>query len=109
MVFSKMGKKRVWGLALGALALGTVAAGTATPAKADNGWHRGWDNHHDYRHDNWRRWEPPRRYYAPPRVVYVPRPYYYQPPRLVYAPRPYYPNYGYGGYGASFNLTVPIR
>ncbi|HLG86368.1 MAG TPA: hypothetical protein VKZ79_04145 [Alphaproteobacteria bacterium] len=110
MVSSNAGKRRGWRIALAALALGTVAAAgiASAPAKADEGWHRGWERHEGWRHDHdWDRhwhgwgwgWRQPRYYgygyYAPPPVVYEPA-----PPPVVYAPQPYY---------GSLNVYIPLR
>lgn len=109
MLSSNADKKRGWRVALAALTFGVVAAlgTTASSARADEGWHRGWE-HHDWDRDRgWDRdrhshgwgWHQPRWYsygwYDPP-VVYAPA-----PPPAVYAPPAYYP----GG----LSVYIPLR
>jgi hypothetical protein len=114
MVSTNTGKRRGWRIALAALTFGTIAAAgiASTPAKADEGWHRGWERHEGWRRDHdwdgdrhWRGWgwgwHQPRYYgyrtygwYDPP--VYEPA-----PPPVVYGPPAYYP----GG----LSVYIPLR
>lgn len=95
--------KKLW---LSAITAACLLAGTAAHAGDhgrgghDNGWHRGWDNHREYRHCDDDRWE--RRHYSRGYEHDYYRPVVYSRP--VYYSRPAY--YGRPSYGRYYDDDI---
>jgi hypothetical protein len=89
-------------LAIAGIAIAAMGLGASAEARDYGYWNR-WGYHHYYSHP----WWGPRYYYGYNNYNYAPR--YYGYPTYYGAPSYAYTDPGYGYYGPSFNVTIPLR